>query len=564
MSFSVRKEFLSIIVLVAVMLPGKWALSTAHPICIDGVFDDWAGMLPAYMDPAGDEGHTGIDLTSIYIANDDRFLFLKFDVGVELNLQGGLYLKLFLDTDNNPATGFAINDIGAELVWTFGQRYGRFYWNGNNTEVNFDQIRLRGGPTVTSNTFEIALGRHELPDGVHPLFPQSTFKMVIKDDTWDYPGHADGDTAPEEGEFIEYTFDDAHVPEPPTIDLNKNRSDFIRVATYNTFQDGLFDWQREDSFKRVLTALNPDILNFQEVWSSPEDVRAKIAQWLPLDKGIWHVLGSGDRVTVSRVPIITDWPESHDPLDDRFTVVLVQVDDVRKLLIFNAHMSCCENDDRRQREADSFIAYMRDLMTPGGNVDIESNTPILLVGDLNLVGYAQQLQTLLTGEIVNQAQYGPSHTPDWDGSDLYDLISRQTELRMAYTWRKDTSSYWPGRMDFIIYSDSVMTADTHFTLYTGEMKPENLAAYGLVVDDTQTASDHLPVVADIYLTDGEDGNGDVNYDGKINVVDLLYLKLMILSDIPATNYQLWMADLNADGKVDAQDVALMMGIISEN
>ena len=55
------------------------------------------------------------------------------------------------------------------------------------------------------------------------------------------------------------------------------------------------------------------------------------------------------------------------------------------------------------------------------------------MGDLNLVGDRQQLTTLVTGEIINTQLFGNGGPPDWDETDLEDLISQQTDKRTAYT-----------------------------------------------------------------------------------------------------------------------------------
>ncbi|MCP4362518.1 MAG: hypothetical protein GY796_31315 [Chloroflexi bacterium] len=70
---------------------------------------------------------------------------------------------------------------------------------------------------------------------------------------------------------------------------------------------------------------------------------------------------------------------------------------------------------------------------------------------------------------------------------------------MAYTWRDDANGFSPGRLDFFIYSDSVMGVDKHYLLYTGEMTADQLAAYGLQADDSAAASDHIPLVVDIVF-----------------------------------------------------------------
>ncbi len=97
------------------------------------------------------------------------------------------------------------------------------------------------------------------------------------------------------------------------------------------------------------------------------------------------------------------------------------------LLVINSHLKCCggqTNDDKRQLEVDATIAFILDAKTPGGVIDLPTETPFVILGDLNLVGDRQQLITLLTGEIINTPIFGNGGPPDWDNTDLEDLLSQ--------------------------------------------------------------------------------------------------------------------------------------------
>ena len=124
----------------------------------------------------------------------------------------------------------------------------------------------------------------------------------------------------------------------------------------------------------------------------------------------------------------------------------------------------------------------------------------MTTGDLNLVGDSQQLVSLLTGDIIDESTYGPDFNPDWDGTDLADVVSRQTEARFAYTWRNDFSSFSPGRLDFLLYNDSVLDLARELVIYTPEMSAGELSQYGLLANDVTIVSDHLPLVADFRVT----------------------------------------------------------------
>ena len=89
--------------------------------------------------------------------------------------------------------------------------------------------------------------------------------------------------------------------------------------------------------------------------------------------------------------------------------------------------------------------------------------------------------------------------PDWDSTGIVDLFSRHTQKRMGYTWQNDNSSYNPGKLDYIFYSDALLDTGRHFILNTRIMDEQILDFHGLESDDTYLASDHLPRVIDIRL-----------------------------------------------------------------
>jgi hypothetical protein len=133
-------------------------------------------------------------------------------------------------------------------------------------------------------------------------------------------------------------------------------------------------------------------------------------------------------------------------------------------------------------------------------ITLPANTPILLGGDLNLVGWRQQLDTVQNGDIVNNGTYGPDSAPDWDGTSLASPHSRHPDGRAGYSWRSDTSTFYPGLLDWILYTDSVISLKNHYILETRTMLPATLSTNGLLSDDTTSASDHAMRVADFSLS----------------------------------------------------------------
>jgi hypothetical protein len=118
---------------------------------------------------------------------------------------------------------------------------------------------------------------------------------------------------------------------------------------------------------------------------------------------------------------------------------------------------------------------------------------------MNLVGLNRQVETLLTGDIANENNYGIDFNPDWDGTALEDSKPQNPELPTTFTWYSDGSSFSAGRLDYIVYSGSVLEKTNSFALHTLALPADTLQKYQLESDDTYRASDHLPIVADFNL-----------------------------------------------------------------
>ena len=284
----------------------------------------------------------------------------------------------------------------------------------------------------------------------------------------------------------------------------------------------------------------PTSCTYRKIYdSSPSEIEQLIENWLG---GTWYSVGVNDCKTISRYPVLGSWA-----IDLNLAVLLDTTNVLgTELLCINAHLPCCDNDDGRQEEIDAIMGFIRDAYLPGGNLSLDSEVPVLIAGDLNLVGLAQQLETLLTGDIQDEDTHGPDQQPDPDGTDLTNIISRLTEKRMGYTWRNDYSSFWPGHLDFLIYSDSNMTLRHDFIVYTPEMSSDELDAQGLEAGDSN-ASDHLVFCAEFAAPCPTDITGD----GEIDVNDLLLL--LAAWDTPDPE-----ADVNGDGIVNADDVLAIL------
>ena len=471
-------------------------------IIMDGEFSDWDSLFPVHQDPSGDMNNGAIDFGKIWMSNDDEYLFIRIELGDEINLQDLNDIHMYLDTDNNNATGMQINTIGAELVWHFGGRNGQFYFGSNITGIRHSNIGIVTAPTVSSNEFEIVLNRTAKPFQEFELFTQESIKIQFAN------GGEHTDFLPDLGQTISFEFTSQTSPELPPIYVEKQDDNHLRILSYNVERDGLFAISKNVAYSRILGAIEPEIIGCQEIYSNTAAQTAQlIGTILPLPTGQnWHAAKiDPDIIAVSQYPI----KSSYSIQNNGAFIIDLRPKHNSDLLFIVAHPPCCDNNQGRQFEIDSIMAFIRDAKTPGGRLDIAPNTPIIIVGDMNLVGFAKQLKTLLTGDILFTGQFGAAFAPDWDESDLSKLFPMQVESPFVFTWWDANSSFSPGKLDYIVFTDSVLEPENGFVSFTPALSSNSLSSYGLVFDDTIEASDHLPVVGDFSLkitTDVKDEN----------------------------------------------------------
>lgn len=337
----------------------------------------------------------------------------------------------------------------------------------------------------------------------------------------------------------------------------------LRLASYNVYRDSNFqpndsaDAETPARFARIAAALQPDIFALQEIYDhSAVEVAALLDNVAPLDVGNWHAYRSSDNVIASRYPLLgTAEAGGHadaliDLPDDRFDV---------DFYIVNDHLACCSNETRRQEEADEIVRWLDGVRNTGGPAGVPAGTPFAVVGDFNIVGSGQPLETLITGDIVN-ASIGADSPPDWDGTPITDANPRHNAtLDDDYTWRVDSSPFDPGVLDYVLFSDSVLETANRFVLNTTEMASAELAATGLQANDVMIGVadgrfDHLPLVVDFRVRQPT-LVGDINGDGSVDLLDL---------DILGANFGAFSpppgpgsGDLNGDGNIDLLDLDIL-------
>jgi endonuclease/exonuclease/phosphatase family metal-dependent hydrolase len=290
----------------------------------------------------------------------------------------------------------------------------------------------------------------------------------------------------------------------------------VRLVSYNVNWDKIFpdvDARCAEKFQRVVKALDADVWCLQEIRDrSAEDVRDLMNAINPLAGGAsWHAHKGWSNVIVSKFPLKLTADRTVPAGERELAMALVDLPNDRfktDLYVLNNHWKCCgdtANDPQRQQMADAIVNWIRDARVSGGAVDVPAGTAFVICGDLNIVGGPQPVTTLLTGDIIDEARYGRDGPPDWDDTPLADLHPRHNaDGSDDYTWRNDNDKWPPGRLDYIVYSDSVLEAVHKYVLNTTAM-PENLLRktrlepFDIALDDVGREYDHLPLVVDFRV-----------------------------------------------------------------
>jgi hypothetical protein len=170
-----------------------------------------------------------------------------------------------------------------------------------------------------------------------------------------------------------------------------------------------------------------------------------------------------------------------------------------QMVFIVVHFPCCENDSDRQREVDNVMAFVRNIRFGISPFQVPQNTPIVICGDTNLVGFRAQQQTIITGNIQNNNVYGPDFDPDWDDTPLDDAKPIVTNLPSTFTWNNPNGSFSAGRLDYVFYSGSVIQLRNAYSLWTPSLTNDELNLFGLQSNDVEIASDHLPLICDFQV-----------------------------------------------------------------
>nr|AIF13161.1 hypothetical protein [uncultured marine group II/III euryarchaeote KM3_60_A11] len=121
-----------IALLIALLLGGGcvyylWESGEAvQGVVIDGQFNDWAGIATSFDNPNDAGGNGNIDITETAVTIDKVYLsFLTSTQEPMFMSSQGTTLRILIDSDNNPSTGYSYPGIGADhLIEVYGEKNG--------------------------------------------------------------------------------------------------------------------------------------------------------------------------------------------------------------------------------------------------------------------------------------------------------------------------------------------------------------------------------------------------------------------------------------------------------
>lgn len=158
--------------------------STFKHITIDGSFTDWTGVPLAYTAAQGSAD--AIQYENVYVANDAQNLYLRFTLYTpRANAFANSYDNIFLDTDDNAATGFAVGGIGSEMLIQWGGGYQEKNGGFNEGGVNNLGWSIAGSADNLDFELAISLGATYASDGT-PVFAGNTIAILLEGDNTSY------------------------------------------------------------------------------------------------------------------------------------------------------------------------------------------------------------------------------------------------------------------------------------------------------------------------------------------------------------------------------------------
>lgn len=445
--------------------------ASVRPIIADGKTNDWPGQ--------GD----------LRVIADDNHLWIRFDPadGSHAIQAAPFTTRLLVDSDNNASTGRRIGTLGVDAMVSLSPPNG-FGGIGIGSEVVIYDAAGNGDVT----------GHADLGFFFLPTFASSSYEARFDRDSIDglnAPGRITVRVDQIEADGTERWARQIAANLPRSASNPTGNAAFpikpangIRVLAQNVlFSSPL---SNPDAFDRMITAIDPDVILFQEWFNTPQII---IQNWFNTNLGPgWTVIAPDPDEGVAiatRMPILETVRDLIDVpggrRNSRFVGALIDTP-IGPFFGASIHLKCCggansTEDQRRNAEAIAINATVADVL---------QNNPdafVTIAGDYNLVGTRTPLD-IIAGGLAS------------DGTSLTPAPTITLGDTAAVTWVDENSRFSPGRLDWAVVDETRTSILRSFTLDTRRLSKAALQASGLQTDDSK-ASDHLPIVVDLVPAD---------------------------------------------------------------
>jgi endonuclease/exonuclease/phosphatase family metal-dependent hydrolase len=444
--------------------------------------------------------------------SDEHYIYVRFSVlGEQVTLQASPRpVTLLIDADGSRTTGqvvpaYPLNELGVDLELQFsppradgtpgmGVRLYAVDAGGTRTQLSTRDYDIVFAPTYASTWYEVRIcrtpdNRANLPEG-GLIGPGFVAGMATMSDT--------------SGRIIAYS-DPFRIGTEGTCVDGKRRLDLpppskpegaVRIVNWNVEMNAPLT--NPEGFSRVFTALDGDVVLLQE-WDKGDEEEMRTWFDLNVPGGPWYVrkakgnLGEGGGVAVvSKFPlspivgdslrapaIARDGTEQMRPVRFVGAVAKTPLGDMIACSVHLKSRGSKDSVEDRRRMAEA-----RAINTAVGAVAGATGAPIRIIGgDINLVGSRPPIDIMRAGLDVDGTDLLPAPTEVW-GDAAY------------YTWRQEPTGFTPGRLDWVVYSDSTVRAASAFVFDTSRLGDHTLGSLNVKIDDCEI-SDHLPVVVDL-------------------------------------------------------------------
>ena len=474
-------------------------LSAAPNFVVDGQIDDWAGIRPGYT--ASDPDHL---VQAVSVAADAYRVFLRVTFSKERN-PNTVPMTLLADSDGDSLTGDDGFDVALEFssglsVSTLENRAS------SPVKTGVIDLELTKAPAYVARDAEIGFPRGRSVGAQNNLFSgrEGRWRLIVRDESGQIV---------QQGRFA-FRLPAMRQWKPPETEddpLSKGEAEF-RVVSWNI---GNRRWvENEDSYRRVLQALQPDIVLLDEVnRETPEAWIRGFLKSLRPDGKDWNLLiaktGGWQRSLVATylplTPAFDEVPhtsetierlgpllEPHLPKESPPRIGLEEgigsagafvTVGARTVLATVLDLTCCEvqsgnlYEQQRQAETEAIAGRL------GETLRSHVVDGIVVAGDFNLVGTRRPLDAL-------RLNLDPS------GGDLAEVYSARLDGWATWTWTSAPGAatrFARNQLDYMLYSPSRLEQRKAFIFDPADLSSRWRLHHNLAADELH---DHMPLVTD--------------------------------------------------------------------